>query len=273
MNTANNLPDWLRSLRIIIVILIGFGISILSGLLGIGGGILMVPALIYLLGLNQHKAHGTSLAVISPIVLLTAIYYASHGEVNWLIALELAAGGIIGAGMGARLCQKLSADKLRKYFGLFILLMGIRMLLDLHPAYAPGTTQAANQMISPSNIIGVIAITGIGVITGVLSGLLGIGGGIIMIPALVLLLGASQQLAQGISLAVIIPVSISGAIIHAKHGNVVLKDAVWLAIGGIAGALLGARLAMGMDPLTLRGAFGLLMILMGIWSIIRKPAA
>jgi uncharacterized membrane protein YfcA len=106
-----------------------------------------------------------------------------------------------------------------------------------------------------------------------MSGIFGIGGGIIMIPVLVLLLGYPQILAQGISLAVIIPVSLSGAIIHARHGNVNFGVAVWLIVGGIAGGLLGARLALGLSQEILRGIFSLLMLAIGISTIRRRDAA
>ena len=83
-------------------------------------------------------------------------------------------------------------------------------------------------LISPHGIGG-LAVIGVGVLTGILSGLMGVGGGIIMIPAMIYLMGLTQKLAQGISLAVIIPVSISGALIHAKHGNV--RTDVWCPAG------------------------------------------
>lgn len=260
----------MKIVKIIIIVLIGFTISILSGLLGIGGGALMVPAMVYLLGMSQHRAHGTSLAVMSPVALLTAIYYASHGQVNWVIAVELAIGGVIGAAMGAKLCARCSALNLRRGFGILLLLMGVKMILDALGAPIQGG--GAGFTVSPSSLIGVVLITGLGVVAGVLSGLLGIGGGLIMIPAMVLLLGVSQIMAQGISLAVIIPVSISGALIHAKQGNVNATMGAWLASGGILGALLGARIAIGMDPMLLHGTFAILMLAMGTANILRKPA-
>ncbi|MHB1457187.1 MAG: sulfite exporter TauE/SafE family protein [Armatimonadota bacterium] len=269
MNTTRELPDWLKSVKIVIIVLIGFTISIMSGLLGVGGGILMIPTMIYMLGLTQHRAHGTSLAVMSPIVFLTSIYYATHGQTNWIIAIELAIGGVIGAGIGARLCAKVSANHLKKAFGILLLLMGIKILYDTFGVHGSATNDSL--VINPSSIIGIILVTLLGVATGILSGLLGIGGGIIMIPSMVLLLGISQKMAQGISLAVIIPVSISGALIHAKHGNVSFPVGIWLAIGGIPGSLLGAHLAIGMNPMYLKVIFALLMFLIGTISVFKKP--
>lgn len=246
----------------------GFAISIVSGLLGVGGGALMIPMMVYMLGFTQHRAHGTSLAVMSPIVLLTSIYYATHGQVNWIIALELAVGGVIGAIIGTRICAKISACNLRRAFGILLLLMGIKILFDTFGAHS--SSASSSMGINPSSIMGIILVTLLGLGTGILSGLLGIGGGLIMIPSMVLLLGISQKMAQGISLAVIIPVSIFGALGYAKQGNVSVPIGTWLAIGGIPGALLGAHLAIGMNPMFLKVIFAFLMFFIGTTSVFKK---
>ncbi len=144
------------------------------------------------------------------------------------------------------------------------------MLYDAIAMLANGGGPAwAGYSISPTQVSGGLLIAAIGVLTGTLSGLLGVGGGIIMIPAMVLLLGLSQKLAQGISLAVIIPVSISGALIHSRHGNVRAGVGVWLALGGIVGGLVGARTAVGLSPHVLRGAFGVLQLAVGMLMLFR----
>jgi uncharacterized membrane protein YfcA len=254
--------------RTVAIVLIGLTASILSGLLGIGGGAILIPALTCLLGFNQHRAHGTSLAVMGPVVLFTALYYASHGNVDWPAAIELAAGGVVGASIGARFACRLSAVHLRRYFGILLVVISLKMMYDFAAAYMAVAPQVSHlPVIAPSSFAGGLAMFFIGVGVGVMSGIFGVGGGIIMIPVLVLLLGYPQILAQGISLAVIIPVSISGALIHARHGNVNFGVAVWLIAGGIAGGLLGARLALGLNQDILRGLFSLLMMGIGISTI------
>ena len=236
----------------------------LSGLLGIGGGAILIPAMVYLLGMDQHKAHGTSLAVISLVVLSSAILYSRHGLVDWTVAVELMAGGVIGATIGARICNRLSAGKLKRYFGVFMAVVGLRMLYGA--VFASGATPViAGHAISADTLIGGAVVTLIGLVTGVFSGIFGIGGGLIMVPVLTLLLGFAQKAAQGISLAVIIPVSISGALIHNAHGNIRWGVAFWLAVGGVLGGLVGAHLAVVRIPdAELKGMFGLLMLIMGM---------
>ena len=102
-----------------------------------------------------------------------------------------------------------------------------------------------------------------GVIVGVLSALFGIGGGIAMVPFLVLLLEQDQHLAEGTSLLVIVPTAIAGVIAHHKRGYVSFGHAGWLAAGGVFGAFAGARIALSMDAGTLELAFAIFLILMG----------
>jgi len=220
--------------------------------------------MVYLLGMTQHRAHGTSLAVIAPVVVLSALYYSTHGLVDWTIAVELMIGGVIGAMIGARICNLISAGRLRRYFGVFLAVIGIRMLYGAAFAFAGGP-EIAGHAFSANTLGGGAAVVGIGLVTGVFSGLFGIGGGLIMVPTLVLLFAFPQKLAQGISLAVIIPVSISGALIHNAHGNVNWGVAFWLALGGILGGLVGAHLAVvEIGEVALKGMFGMLMLVTGM---------
>lgn len=252
----------------------GLATGILSGLLGVGGGFVLVPMMVYLLGMNQHRAHGTSLAVISMVVLFSAIFYSRHGQVDWLVAIELAIGGVIGAALGARICILISARRLRRFFGFLMMLVGLRMLYGAASAAYIVSPVIAGHVLAPHEFWGASAVLGIGLFTGILSGIFGIGGGIIMIPAMVLLFGFSQKMAQGISLAVIIPVSISGALIHNRQGNVRWDTAFWLGLGGILGGLIGARLAvLQISDLALRGMFGVLTLVVGILMARRGPAA
>ena len=224
----------------------------------------MVPAMVYLIGLSQHQAHGTSLAAITFIVLLGAITYNANGQMDWLIAAELAFGGVFGAMIGARICNKISGRHLRRYFGIFLMVVAGRMLWDVIAANFGGPAVNGDHMnlISPHGL-GALAVIGVGVFTGILSGLMGVGGGIIMIPAMIYLMGLTQKLAQGISLAVIIPVSISGALIHASHGNVRKDVGVLLVVGGVSGGLIGAWLAMRLPSDILRATFGAFLIILG----------
>lgn len=231
----------------------------------------MVPAMVYLLGLSQHQAHGTSLAVMIFIVLLGAITYSTHGQMDWMVAIQLAIGGVFGAMIGAKVANRISARQLRRYFGLLLVLVAARMVWDVVSSSAGGA--AVNGDVVSTHGFGTTAVLGLGVLTGVLSGLMGVGGGIIMVPAMIYLMGLTQKLAQGISLAVIIPVSVSGALIHARHGNVRTDVLYWLGLGGMIGGLIGARLAVVLPSEVLRAVFAALMAVLGVMMAAGRKSA
>jgi uncharacterized membrane protein YfcA len=115
---------------IIFYLLLGLSAGVLSGLIGIGGGTIIVPALIYLFGLTQHQAQGTTLALlIPPIGLLAAWTYYKNGYVNLTIAVFICLGFFIGGLAGAKLAVGLSNEILRKFFGFVLLLIALYMIL------------------------------------------------------------------------------------------------------------------------------------------------
>jgi uncharacterized protein len=109
-----------------LLISIGLVTGIASGLFGIGGGILIIPALVYLAGFSQHQATGTSLAILLPPVGLAAVVeYYRHGAVDIKSGLIVAAALFVGGGIGAVLANHISGPHLKLSFGIFVLLIGI----------------------------------------------------------------------------------------------------------------------------------------------------
>lgn len=114
---------------IIVLIIIGLLAGILSGIVGIGGGLLMIPMLIIFLGLNQHQAQGTSLAVmLPPIGILAALNYYKAGFVEWKYALIIAVTFIIGGYFGAKFAVSVSPIFLKKIFGIVLLVAAAKMI-------------------------------------------------------------------------------------------------------------------------------------------------
>lgn len=113
-----------------ILILIGLLGGIFSGAFGIGGGTIMVPALVYFLGLTQHQAQGTTLAVLlMPVGLLGVMRYYYAGNVKINMAILIGAGFILGALLGAHFIHGLSESTLKRAFGIFLVIVGIKMAL------------------------------------------------------------------------------------------------------------------------------------------------
>lgn len=113
----------------LLAVLIGLGTGIAGGLLGIGGGIIMIPALVLLLGFNQHQALGTTLAaMIPPIGFFAAYEYYKNGHVNVPVAALIALGFIVGGFFGARIAVSIDAELLKRIFGAILLLISLKFL-------------------------------------------------------------------------------------------------------------------------------------------------
>ena len=97
--------------------------------MGVGGGLILVPMMVGFLGLTQHEAHGTSLAIIVPIAIAAAIPYVWRGDLKWGLVAALAVGSSVGAMLGARLMMRLSARQLRRWFGVFLILVALRLII------------------------------------------------------------------------------------------------------------------------------------------------
>ena len=119
------------NVRALWYVLAGMGAGLLAGFLGIGGGIVLVPVLAGALGLNQHAAHGTSLAVIIPIAAAGSLVYAIRGEVDWLIVAAIATASAAGAVAGARLMARIPAERLRQLFGVYAIAIAIVLLVGI----------------------------------------------------------------------------------------------------------------------------------------------
>jgi uncharacterized protein len=112
----------------------------------------------------------------------------------------------------------------------------------------------------PEDVLTLVTLLAVGLGAGFLAGLLGVGGGIVMVPAMVLLLGFDQHVAQGTSLLVIVPAALIGSWTHHRRGALVLRDAAFVAVGGVAGAVIGSLSALSIDDELLRRLFALVLL-------------
>lgn len=121
-------------------------------------------------------------------------------------------------------------------------------------------------------LLEIAALVGVGLAAGVLAGLLGIGGGLVMVPAMVLLLGFDQHLAQGTSLIVVVPAAMSGSWTHYRRGRWSMRDAGALAVGGVVGGALGSLTALALDDEVLRRLFALLLLAIAVRMVLTRPS-
>jgi len=119
-------------MRPFLILLMSCGVGMAAGLLGVGGGVLLVPLLVLVFGFEQHRAQGTSLvALVPPTGLLAFLNYASAGEVNWTVGLWIMPGVFFGAMAGTRLAQKLSATGLRRAVAVLVFAIGVWQVTSL----------------------------------------------------------------------------------------------------------------------------------------------
>ncbi|WEK60670.1 MAG: sulfite exporter TauE/SafE family protein [Candidatus Microbacterium colombiense] len=219
-------------------ITIGLLAGLLSGLFGVGGGTVIVPLLVLFLHFDQRLAAGTSLAAIVPTASVGVISYAVSGSVAWIPALILAAGAVVGAQIGTRLLPRISQTALRWGFVGFLVLVIITLFLVI-------PSRDAEFVLSWITALALIAV-GLG--TGVLAGLIGVGGGVIVVPVLMLAFGTSDLVAKGTSLLMMIPTALSGTIGNLRTKNVDLRAAVVIGVSACTTTALGAWIATLIDP-------------------------
>lgn len=250
--------------RITRLALIGLIVGFFSGLFGVGGGIVLVPLLIVVVGYGQRRASGTSLAAVLPTAIAGTLSYASHGSVDWVAGGVLAVGAVAGSFLGTWLLQHTHQRALRWIFIIFLLLIAARLFFLI-------PDRSIDLEFTPWIIV---ALVGLGIVTGVLSGMLGIGGGVFIVPALMLGFGVGDLTAKGTSLLMIIPTAVAGTISNAGRGNVDLKAAAMIGVISVPASIGGAALAWAVPPLLGSILFALLLIYCAAqlaWDAVRKP--
>ncbi|GAA1853728.1 sulfite exporter TauE/SafE family protein [Microbacterium koreense] len=225
---------------VITCVLVGLAAGLLSGLFGVGGGTVIVPLLVLVLGMDQRLAAGTSLGAIVPTATVGVISYAVHDSVAWIPALILALGAVVGAQIGTWLLPRIPLTALRWGFVGFLGIVIVSLFLVV-------PSRAADLPLTVVTVIGLIVL---GLITGVLAGLLGVGGGVVVVPVLMLLFGASDLIAKGTSLLMMIPTAVSGTIGNIRRHNVDLVAAALVGLAACTTTALGAWIATVVDPFT-----------------------
>jgi len=238
---------------------VGLLAGALSGMFGVGGGTVIVPLLVLLAAYPQRLASGTSLAAILPTATVGVISYALSGDVQWFAGIILAAGAVIGAQGGTWLLPRVPVRALQLTFAGFLAVVVVSLFLVIPSRGEPFDVT----WISGAGLVA------LGLVTGVLAGLLGVGGGIVVVPALILLFGTSDLIARGTSLLMMIPTAISGTIGNLRRHNVDLAGAALVGVAACTTTALGAWLAKSIDPLTGNIVFALFLVFIATQLAVR----
>lgn len=247
----------------VLAVLIGW----VSSMIGIGGGIFMVPLLKFFYVPTTQMAVGTSLAAIIFNSLSSTLGYARQRVVDFRLGLSLMPTATVGAWLGAYLTRFISSSGLAVAFGSLLIYVSGIMLLGKEPqALGLRIHRAYDDSEGLSNL----AIGLIGLITGLAAGFFGIGGGVVMVPAMTLLLGEDMVKAVATSLFIMGPSALVGSIQHHLQGNLRIELAIPLALGIILGAQLGAFTTTRISKVFLRRLFGIVLLYSAINMIWRS---
>lgn len=240
-------------------LVLAFPVGLSLGLLGGGGSILTVPVLVYVAGLDAKVAIPASLVSVGATSLVAALAHARRRVVDWGAALAFGGAGLVGAFLGARVGRTFSGRALLVMFS--VLMVGAGLLM-LRGRGTPASPRAPHPLL--------VAPLGAGV--GLLTGLLGVGGGFLIVPALVLVAGLAMPLAVGTSLVVIAINSASGFAGHLGGESVPYGYAAAFTGVCVLGALAGERIGRNLPAATLRKWFGAFVIAVGLALLAKNLA-
>jgi uncharacterized protein len=221
----------------------------------------MIPLMVRFFRFNQHQAHGTSLMALVFTGISGAVTYYLNGSIDVVAALLLAAAAILTARYGALYAHALPEWRLKRAFGFFLICVSLLLLAKPYLSHLSLLSHPATGWVK------ILALLASGAVAGFLSGMMGVGGGSIMVPALVLVIGLSQYTAQGSSLLAMVPAGAVGAYTHWRLGNVVSRVLPGLIIGILLGTFLGGTLAHHLTEADLRLIFAAVLTWLGIRDI------
>lgn len=242
--------------QLLLDLVLGFAIGLSLGLLGGGGSLLTVPALVYLVGQTPQAAVTTSLAIVGANSLMGASFHRAQGSLNWKVALFFGGAGMLVAFLAAPLSSRMPEPLLLVAFAAVMLLVGALMLTRRNAGLA------GDYMPRP---LPVLIASGAGV--GLLTGILGVGGGFLIVPALVMLVGLPMQMAVGTSLIVIAMNSLAGFLGHAGDGSFNAILTVIFTAAGLIGTFAGARLTRRLPAGKLQKAFAWFVIALALFLL------
>lgn len=259
-----------------LILLLGLAVGVTVGLMGVGGGIVLVPLLTYLLNFDQHTAQGTSLLLQLPPIGIGGLYiYWKQRNVNLRAGLVCALGFLLGGYFGSFFAVRIPENHLRSLFGFFLMFSAVMLWRQTRAAAVPANSAIAapavtrisgNAELSSATLLSIFLVA-CGV--GVLGGMFGVGGGVMLVPLLVLMFHFAQHTAQGTSLVALVPpTGLLAFLGYAAAHKVDYRVGLLLMPGVFLGAMLGSQLAHKLSPRRMRRVFAVLLFLVGAFQVI-----
>lgn len=256
---------------ILLLVLVGFAVGVVSSMVGVGGGVFIVPLLTLFFLFQAQTAVGTSLTVVIFTALASTYAYYRQRRVDYKVGLLLSVSSVPGAVVGAYLTNFVTSQQLVVVFAVFLILVAVRMLVNFKQHFkVPQTRCIWRRCIVDSEnhrfeyCVNVPLVFALAFFGGLSSGLLGIGGGAFMVPILSFIGNLPMHITIATSMFMMIFASASGVATHIQLGNVNFEFAAYLAIGVVLGSQLGARLAKKASGQLLRRIFGVVLLIVSI---------
>lgn len=240
-------------------------IGLLLGLLGGGGSILTVPMLVYLLNVEPKTAIVTSFVVVGISSLMALIPHARRRSVCWKSGLFFGLSGMLGAFAGGRLAAHFSSDLLMTLFGLISLSTGL-LMLRRNKGQVDADSNIAPASVCPLKVP-YLRVLFDGFFVGGLTGMVGVGGGFLIVPALTLLVGLPMHGAVGTSLLIIVMNALAGFAGFSQHAELDMSLTMIVMAGALVGSGLGAVISGYIKPAWLRRGFGVMVVGVGIYVL------
>lgn len=255
----------------LLIILVGVAAGILGAIIGVGGAVVMLPATEHLLNLSTANAIGTTLFAVMFTALSGAWGHYRQGNVNFAWGLRVGLGGLVGVLLGSYLFKEYLSSReqvLTLMLAVLFGFMAVRMARDTLRELR-NSDQGKNQ---PEPRAPLWTMLLVGLVVGCLTGILGLGGGFLIVPAMIWLYGAPPYLAVGTTLLAIFPITAVGAFAKLSQGFVVLPIALLMGLGTLAGVQLGVPITRVIKPFVFKGIFTLLFILLTITYLLNSLA-
>lgn len=238
---------------------LGAALGFLGGLFGIGGGIIVIPLLVLGFGLDQAVAQGTALVMMVPNLLIAWWRYNQRHPVALKTSLQIGVLACTTTWLVAHLATQLPSDLMRTVFGLFLLIVALRMLRSTPANGAAIATKPRDLRYMPL----------VGVLGGGSMGLLGVGGGLVATPVLTGWFGQRQTVTQSLSLALVAPSSIIALITYSGAHRVDWALGLPLAAGGLFTVCAGVALAHRLPERRMRVAFAYMVLCTALWMLVK----
>lgn len=262
------MPDHLV-LILIANLVLGAVLGAVGGMMGIGGGLMAIPVLAWVYGMDQHAAQGTALVMIVPNVLIGFLRYRQRNRIDLRSTVSLALLAMLSTYVAARYAALIDPARLRVGFALFLMALASHFSWQLRTR-APGVPEpAAKVAVKFKFALSPRLLPVLGVLSGLMSGLFSVGGGLVVVPALVTFFRTTQTEAQGIAMALVLPGALIALFAYGHAGHVHWGVGIPLALGGVATVSWGVALAHRMAPRRLRMLFCLVLFGTAVASLLQ----